>query len=812
MQENIEERNIEEELKNSYLTYAMSVNTNRAIPDVRDGLKPSTRRIVYAMGQINLFSNKNYDKCAAVVGEVMKNYHPHSDAGIYSTLVGLAQDFSIRYPLVDGQGNFGSIDDDPPGAMRYTECKLAKLANTMLLDIHKNTVDFQLNYKDSTKEPVVLPALLPNLLVNGTTGIGVGYLTRIPPHNLGEIVDTLLLRLERPNSTLEELMQLLPGPDFPTGALIVGNNGIKNMYTTGKGSITMQAKVKIERLQISKNSSKDRIIVEELPYQVKKNQLLQKIYDLVVQKTITGISDIRDESDKDIRIVLELKKGEIAEVILNQLYKHTQMQLNFNAILLCLVNGLPQTLCLSEILDHYLKHRTEVLTRKTQFELEKAEARYHIVEGYKIALKSLQEIIELIQNVETPQMALEVLETNYNLSNIQAKEILSLTLRQLTGLERVKINDEYENLKQTITKLKKILEDPNLIKKLLKEELKQLKKEYGDTRRTKIVGAVKDVKIEDLITNEKVVVTLSHKGYIKRIAVSEYKKQKRGRIGSKGSSAKENDYVEHLFIADTHNYVLFFTNTGKCYGLKVHEIPEGSKQSIGRAIINFLPRLESHEKIASFIPVIDFKENYSIFMVTKNAIVKKCKASLFQKLTSKGLIAIRLNEGDELVDIQLTKPQDDILLLTRKGYYTRFKEEDISVTGRNSKGVRGIKLNEGDKIIKMIAINDSVLEDLLIVTEKGYGKRSKLENYLTKKRGRSSIKAIIQNDTIGPIVSANLIKDSDELVIMNSKGKITRIEAGTIPRKGRIAQGVKIMKLPEDSTVVDIGKIGDIEL
>ena len=599
--ENIQERNIENELTTSYLTYAMSVNTNRAIPDVRDGLKPSTRRIIYAMGQINLTANRPYDKCAAVVGEVMKNYHPHGDGPIYGTLVGLAQEFSIRYPLIDGQGNFGSIDDDPPGAMRYTECRLSVIASEMLTDIEKQVVDFQPNYKDSLEEPTVLPGLLPNLLVNGTTGIGVGYLTRIPPHNLTEVVDALLHKLAEPDATSETLMEHILGPDFPTAGIIVGTTGIQQMYTTGKGSITIRAKAVIERIS-GRGGDREQIVITEIPYQVKKNQLLQRMYDLVVSKTITGIADIRDESDEEIRIVIPLKRGEIAQVILNQLYKHTQMQTNFSANLLCLVEGLPKVLTLEEILRHYLEHRRDVVRRRTQFELTRAERRNHILEGYLLALQNLEAIIELVQTADSPQAAEAELRETYQLSQQQAREILTMTLRQLTGLERQRIHDEYTDLLDHIAEFRAILADETLVTDIIRTELETLKEKYGDERRTELTGEVKEFEVEDLIADEEMVVTLSHAGYIKRLPMDTYRKQHRGGVGIRGATRKDGDFLEHIFVATAHQNILFFTDLGKCYTLKVHQIPESSRQSAGRAVVNLL-RLSKGENITAYVTV-----------------------------------------------------------------------------------------------------------------------------------------------------------------------------------------------------------------
>ena len=568
--EQIQPLYIEDELKKSYLTYAMSVNTNRAIPDVRDGLKPSTRRIIYAMGEINLTSNRPYDKCAAVVGEVMKDYHPHGDGPIYSTLVGLVQEFGMRYPIVDGQGNFGSIDDDPAGAMRYTECRLTKIADEMLADVHRGAVEFQPNYKESTTEPTVLPARLPNLILNGTTGIGVGYLTRIPPHNLNEVVDGILLLLEKPEASVDELMEFIPGPDFPTAGIIVGRAGIRDVYSTGRGSIPVRARAVIERRQ----DGREQIVITEMPFQVKKNQLLMKMYDLVSSKTITGISDIRDESDSNIRVVIDLKRSEIAQVILNQLFKHTQMQSNFSAIMLCLVEGVPKALNLPQILAYYIEHRREVVQGRTQFDLSKSENRSHVLEGYRTALNNIEEIIEIVQTADSPDSAKNLLIVNYELSEVQASEILTMTLRQLTGLERQKINDEYTDLIALIAELKAVLDSELLVTDIIRQELLELKEKYGDERRTEIAGAVKDFDIEDLIADEEMVVVVSHSGYIKRIPSDTYRQQHRGGKGVIGMGTKDDDYIEHIFVASAHQYILFFTDYGKCYWLKVFEIPE----------------------------------------------------------------------------------------------------------------------------------------------------------------------------------------------------------------------------------------------
>lgn len=799
-------RYIEDELKDSYLTYAMSVNTNRAIPDVRDGLKPSTRRILYAMGEINLTSNRPYDKCAAVIGEVMKNFHPHGNGPIYDTLVGLTQDFTIRYPLVDGQGNFGSIDSDPPGAMRYTECRLASIADSMLVDIHKNTVDFQPNYKESTNEPIVLPALLPNLLVNGTTGIGVGYLTRIPPHNLGEVVDALVAMLDDPQVTLTELMRHMPGPDFPTAGIIVGRSGMRDMYATGRGSITVRAKAIIEE----SSGGKEQIIVTEIPYQVKKDQLLSKMYNLVTDKTITGISDIRDESDKEIRVVIELKRGVIAQVVLNQLYKHTQMQTNYGAIMLCLVNGLPQVLTLKSILVHYLTHRRDVIRRRTQFDLDRSEARAHVLEGYRIALNNLEEVIDIVQTAESPQEAQERLMANYELSEIQAGEILTMTLRQLTGLERQKINDEYADVLERIEELRAILASEALVTDIIKNELLELKKEYGDERRTEITDEVGSFEIEDLIADEEMVVTISHAGYIKRIPISTYRRQNRGGVGVKGMGTKDGDFVEHTFVASAHQYILFFSNRGKCYWLKVFEIPEGGRTSAGRAVVNLL-RLQEGEKTTAFVTVRQFDDNRCLFMTTRKGIVKKCRLSDFSNPYSAGIIAINLDEEDQLIGVQLAEENDHIILVTRQGMSVHFNETEVRCMGRTARGVRGIRLSDDDDVVGMVVTPDENTS-LLVVTANGYGKRTAVKAYRYQSRGGKGVIAIRTSARNGLVVGAKPVSDGDELIIISSKGMITRMAVNDIRVIGRNTQGVRLMSLRDDEHVVDVGKISETQL
>ena len=828
--ENIQERNIENELTTSYLTYAMSVNTNRAIPDVRDGLKPGTRRIIYAMGEMNLTSNRPYDKCAAVVGEVMKNFHPHGDGPIYGTLVGLAQPFSMRYPLIDGQGNFGSIDDDPPGAMRYTECRLATIAVEMLTDIEKEVVDFQPNYKDSIEEPTVLPGLLPNLLINGTTGIGVGYLTRIPPHNLSEVVDALLCKLADPDAATETLMEHIIGPDFPTAGTIVGTSGIKQMYTTGRGSVTVRAKAFIERISApGKGADREQIVITEIPYQVKKNQLLERMYNLVVSKTITGIADIRDESDREIRIVIPLKRGEIAQVILNQLYKHTQMQTNFSANLLCLVEGLPKVLTLQEILNYYLQHRRDVVRRRTQFDLARAERRSHILEGYLLALQNLEDIIELVQTAESPQAAEQELRDTYQLSEQQAREILTMTLRQLTGLERQRIHDEYTELLDRIAELRAILASETLVTDIIRTELETLKEKYGDERRTEITGEVKEFEVEDLIADEEMVVTLSHAGYIKRLPMDTYRKQHRGGVGIKGATTKDGDFLEHIFVATAHQNILFFTDLGKCYTLKVYEIPEARRQSAGRAVVNLL-RLAQGENITAYVPVPPKAKaahtngdgtmgNAFVFMATHRGIVKKTELASFENTLSSGIIAVKLDDGDKLIGAQVTDGNSDVILVTHKGVAIRFSEKDVRALGRNTRGVRGIELGADDFLAQMVIVKSeppeeekptkrrTAKEDLLIVTENGYGKRTAVSAYRIQRRGGKGIIAIGKSTRNGAVVAAKRVAKTDELVLISSNGYVTRTAVSDIRRIGRNTQGVRIMALQNEETLVDAAKI-----
>jgi len=803
-EEKIITRYIEDELKESYLTYAMSVNTNRAIPDIRDGLKPSARRILYAMHQINLTHERPHDKCAAVVGEVMKNYHPHGDGPIYDTLVGMAQDFSMRYPLVDGQGNFGSIDNDPPAAMRYTEARLSRIASEMLVDINKNTVDFQPNYKDTDNEPVVLPAKLPNLLINGTTGIGVGYLTKIPPHNLSEVIDAIIILLENPSVSVEELIKVIPGPDFPTAGLIIGREGMRDAYTKGKGSITVRARANIER----ERKGKERIVVTEIPFQVKKSDLLKEIANLVNDKKITGISDIRDESGKDIRVVIELKQNEITQLILNQLYKHTRMQTNFNAAMLCLVEGQLKTLNLKQMLQYYLEHRVDVIRRRTEFDLDRSTRMAHVLEGYQIALRNIDQVIRIIETADSSETAKEHLIANFKFSEVQANEVLSMTLRRLTGLERKKINEDLAELIEKIEEFKAILASEELIKNIIKEELLELKEQYGDERRTEILDEVGEFDIEDLIADEKMVILISHDGYIKRIPVSKYRVQKRGGVGIVGMNTKEDDFVDHLFVATNHQYILFFTDRGKCHWLKVFEIPEASRTSRGRAIVNLL-NIESNENITAYVPIIEFDEKRNLIMATKNGIVKRCKLDEFSNPYAPGVIAINLKDDDELIGVETTIGKQEIILATRAGKAIRFNEDDVRVTGRTSSGVIGIRLEDDDYVIGMAVVKDN--ESLLTVTENGFGKRTILSEYSTQNRAGKGVINIKTTDRNGMVVGTKTVCGDDQLLIMSSDGMVTRMSVNDIRLIGRNTQGVRLMSLRDSEKVVDITKISPQE-
>ena len=793
---------IEEEMKGSYLDYAMSVIIGRALPEVRDGLKPVQRRILYAMFREGLLPGKKYSKSAGVVGEVLKKYHPHGDTAVYDAMVRLAQDFNMRYPLVDGQGNYGSVDGDPAAAYRYTEAKLAAIAEELLADIDKNTVDFTANFDETTQEPLVLPSRIPNLIVNGSTGIAVGMATNIPPHNLGEIIDALILLLENPDATLKDLLTYVKGPDFPTGGTIHGTDGIMHAYNEGRGIIKIRAKARIER----EYRGGENIIVTELPYQVNKARLIEKIAQLVREKTIEGLSEIRDESDRDgIRIVLELKRGEIAEVILNNLYKHTQMESTFGIILLALVNNQPKVLALKKLLGHFLQHRRDVVLRRTRFELKKAEERAHILEGLKIALDHLDAIIALIRSSKNPEEARIGLMRDYPLTEIQAQAILEMRLQRLTGLEREKIVKEYTDILKEIERLKAILESDALVVQIIKNELVEIRNKYADERKTEISTDTKELTLEDLITDEEMVIALSHQGYIKRNPLSAYRSQRRGGKGLIGMETKEEDFVSELFIGATHDYMLFFSNMGRLYWLKIYQLPEAGRAAKGKALINLLA-LSEGEKITTALPVRDFKDSFLI-MVTKNGTVKKTALEEYSNPRGKGIIAITLDKGNELIAVRKTDGKSDLIIGTKKGLAIRFNEEDVRGMGRTAKGVKGIRLMKGDEVVSAEVAADRTA--ILTVTEKGFGKRSMVEEHPVQSRGGKGVIAIKLTEKGGKAVGLMQVRDEDELVMITSSGKLIRTLAGNISLLGRNTQGVKLMDVEGDDKIVSIGRVAE---
>lgn len=797
---------IEEEMKISYLDYSMSVIVGRALPDIRDGLKPVQRRIIYTMNLMGLHYTKPYRKSAKIVGEVMGNFHPHGDTAIYDTMVRMAQDFTFRMPLIQGQGNFGSVDGDPPAAMRYTEARFSKIADELITDIDKNTVDFVPNYDESTKEPIVFPVSFPHLLVNGSSGIAVGMATNIPPHNLGEIIDAVIYRIENIDKkiTVENLMKIIKGPDFPTGAYIIGETGIKQAYSTGRGSITLQAKAKIEEIQ----KGKQQIVITELPYMVNKSLLLENIAELVRNKKIVGITDIRDESDKDgIRAVIEVGRNDNPEIILNQLYKHTSLRINFGIIFLALVDGKPKVLSILEILDNFIKYRKEVIIRRTKFELEKAEKRAHILEGLKIALKYLDMVIKLIRSSKSVEDAKVGLMKNFKLTDIQAQAILDMKLQQLTALEIEKINKEYQDLIKLIEELRSLLASERKIYNLMKEELQEIKNKYADERRTEIISKEKDISIEDLIKEEDMVITITHTGYIKRTPVSVYKAQRRGGRGVIAVTTKEEDFVEDLFVSNTHDYIMFFTNKGRCYWLKVYEIPEATRQNKGKAIVNMI-KFEEDEHISSYVSVKDFNEDKFIIMVTENGTVKRSNLSLFSKPRSGGIIAINLSKGDSLIETKIVEKKDEIFIATSKGMAIRSKVNDFREIGRTGMGVRGLKLGKNDKVVSMTILKFKDKDKtLLSVSEKGFGKRTNVAEYRLQARGGKGIKNFKVTEKTGLVTSIKLVSDEDELMIITTKGTLIRTKIKGIKIVGRNTQGVRLIKLKENEKVSAVARV-----
>jgi DNA gyrase subunit A len=799
---------IEDEMRSSYLDYAMSVIVGRALPDVRDGLKPVHRRILYGMNEMGLVHNRVYRKSAKIVGEIMGNYHPHGDSAIYDTLVRMAQDFNMRYPLVDGQGNYGSVDGDPPAAMRYTEARLTKLAEEMLADIDKETVDFGPNYDESRTEPLVLPAKVPNLLVNGAGGIAVGYATNIPTHNIGEVVAGLVLLLDNPEVTIPQLMKAIPGPDFPTAGFIYGTQEIKKAYETGRGLLTLRAKVNVET---DERTDRDRLIVTEIPYQVNKARLIEKIAELIQDKKVEGISDLRDESDRDgVRIVIEIKKGDIPLVVLNNLYKHTQLQTTFGVIMLALVHNRPEVLNLKQILEAFIEHRREVIIRRTAYELRKAEERAHILEGLKIALDNLDAVITLIRRAQSPEVARGGLMRQFRLTEIQATAILDMKLQRLTQLERNKLIEEYQETLKKMEYLRSILASEALIRKIVKDELLAIKEAYKDERRTQIVKEEAEISIEDLIAQEEVVVTISHAGYIKRNPVSLYRAQRRGGKGKIGMGIREEDFVETLFTASTHDYLLFFTDAGKVYWLKVHEIPEAGRAAKGKAMINLLA-LAGDEKVTATLPVKEFREDRFVVMATRQGVIKKTELSAYGNPRQGGIIALTLDEGDKLIGVQITDGQREILLGTRQGIVIRFKEEEVRPMGRTAHGVRGITLEEGNEVIGMETITPDSTTAILTITEGGYGKRTPVSEYRIQGRAGKGIISIKTTERNGLAVGFLQVRNDDEIMIMAAQGKILRCKVDDMREIGRNTQGVRVLELdsPEDR-VVGVARLAEV--
>ena len=804
--------NIEDEMRSSYLDYAMSVIIGRALPEVRDGLKPVHRRILYAMYREGMRADKRYVKCAGVVGEVIKKYHPHGDAAVYDTLVRMAQDFNMRYPLIDGQGNFGSVDGDPAAAYRYTECRLARLAEELLADIEKETVDFIPNYDESTEEPTVLPTRVPNLLVNGSDGIAVGMATKIPPHNLTEIIEATILLINKPNASLDEVLTLVPGPDFPTGAYLYGKSGIKAAYERGRGQFTMRAKAAIER----PTKDKQQIVITEIPYQVNKSKIIERIAQLVQEKKIEGISDIRDESDRDgMRIVVELKRGEQPEVILNNLYKHTQLQETFGMIMLAIVNGQPRELSLTEALQLFVDHRVNIVRRRTIYDLRKAEERAHILEGFLKALEHLDAVIKLIRAAKTPAEARDGLMKRFEFTERQAQAILEMQLQRLTALEREKIQQEYEELQKKIADYKEILASEKALKKVVVEELRQVQKEYGDVRRTEIIEEQAEIKLEDLIAVQDVVITVSHSGYMKRTPLITYRQQQRGGKGRLGMKTREEDFVEHLFIASTHSYILVFSNTGKVYWLKVYEIPDVGAAGRGKHVVN-LVSLASREKVAAMVAVKELPdepqdvtvdgatyaaEGY-IILVTRQGTIKKTRLAEFSNPMSRGIIAMGIEEGDELIAAKLTSGRDTIFLASHEGMAIRFPESDVRDMGRPAYGVYGMDLEKGDYIVGMEIVGEKEL--ILSVTEKGFGKRTAITEYRLQSRAGKGVINVKTTERNGKVVGVLSVTEEAELMIITEQGKIARLDSSQIRECGRSTQGVRLINVEEGGQVAAV--------
>lgn len=804
--DNLSEVSIESEMKKSYLDYAMSVIVGRALPDVRDGLKPVHRRVLFAMHELKNDWNKPYKKSARIVGDVIGKYHPHGDTAVYDTIVRMAQDFSLRYPMVNGQGNFGSVDGDPPAAMRYTEVRLTRLAHEMLEDLEKETVDFAPNYDESLTEPSLLPAKFPSLLVNGSSGIAVGMATNIPPHNLSEIINAIKAIIDNPQITFEELLTLIPGPDFPTGGIIYGTKGIYDAYKTGRGIIRMRARVMVEK---DKRTQRETILVTQLPYQVNKAKLIEIIAGLIRNKQIEGVRYVRDESDRDgMRIALGLKKDQIPGVIINQLYKHTRMESSFGVILLALVNNRPEVLTLKDILEHFIIHRKEIITRRTKFELKKAQDRAHILEGLKIALDHLDEVVSLIRKSKSPEDARIQLIERFSLTKIQAQAILDMRLQRLTGLEREKILKEYKSILENIARYKEILSDEHFVLEIIKDELTQIKEEFGDQRLSEIVEATSEISIEDMIVEEDMVVTISRKGYIKRNPITLYRNQQRGGKGKTAMGTKDEDFVEHLFVASTHHTFLFFTNQGRVYWCKVYDIPQAGRMSLGKAIINLL-NLVKDEKLTAVLAVPSFEAGYHIFMATKNGVVKKTDLMSYSRPRAGGIIALNLDAGDELIAARITDGTMNIFLGSARGKAIRFHESDIRPSGRIARGVRGMRLAEGDQIIGMEVLSHG--QTLFAITENGFGKRTSIDEYPVQKRGGMGVISIKTTERNGLVLSILLVEDDDDIMLITDIGKIIRMSVSGISVISRNTQGVKLMGMEVEEKVTGAARLAEKE-
>jgi DNA gyrase subunit A len=792
---------IEEEMKRSYLEYAMSVIVGRALPDIRDGLKPVHRRILFAMEQLKNYHNRPFKKSARVVGDVIGKYHPHGDAAVYDTIVRMAQPFAMRYPLIDGQGNFGSVDGDSAAAMRYTEIRMQDIAEQFLLDVEKETVDFTSNYDGSLLEPVILPTNIPNLLISGSSGIAVGMATNIPPHNLNEVADAIIHTIDNPEITLRELMIDVPGPDFPTSGYIHGEKGIQEAYSAGRGIIKIRARAFVEKI----GENKERIIITEIPYQVNKANLLKSIGELVKNKKIDGISDIRDESDRDgLRVAIDIKRDANAAIILNRLYKFTQMEVSFGIIMLAIVDGRPEILSLKQTIQHFINHREEIVVRRTSFELKKAEARAHILEGLKIALEHLDRVVELIRSSPSPSEAKVRLKENFQLSDIQAQAILDMRLQRLTGLERDKITDEYNSTIKDIERFKAILSNDALVLGIIKKETMDIKERYGDERRTEIIRDVQDIDIEDLIVDEDMVITVSHAGYIKRSPISLYRAQRRGGKGVSGTKTREEDFVVSMFIASTHDYLLFFMNTGRLYWRKVHEIPEAGRIAKGTAIVNLL-NLQPGEYIATILSIKGFEDGKYVVMATKKGLVKKTKLSAYSRPRLTGIAALKTNEGDELTGVRVTNGEQDIFLSTKRGKAIRFHEKGLRAMGRVAAGNTGIRLADKDQVVSIEILNEGAA--ILTITENGYGKRTDTKEYRAQQRGGKGVFSIKTSERNGPVVSANQVTENDELMILSGNGKIIRMKTSDISVIGRHTQGVKLINLETSEKVVAVARL-----